>query len=173
MPAGQVEEILALALVFAVHVVGGLMLVWALLDDEQRAGWRRRWGGGGPPAPPSEPDGGGGGGAHAPRPLPLPGGGPSRVRLREPVRAAEGYPRPARRPAHPRHPEREPALPASLALRVSRSEAAQIATRRARYQSSPSCLSFLPSFLPSPWSPPSSLDCASRSSCCTVPRWLE
>lgn len=106
MPPGQVEEIVALALVFVVHVVGGVLLVWALLDAEQRAGWRRRFGGGGgddpPPGPPPPADGGGG----ARAPLPLPDGEPSRVRLREPVRAADGYPRPARRPAHP---ERRPA----------------------------------------------------------------
>ncbi|MDP8967755.1 MAG: hypothetical protein M3N04_04075, partial [Actinomycetota bacterium] len=100
MPAGQTEEIIALALVFVVHVVGLVMLVWALVDAPQRSAWRRRWGWGGgddPPAP-QPPDGGGGGGARAP--LPLPGGRPSRVRLREPVRAAERYPRPARRPQH-------------------------------------------------------------------------
>lgn len=110
MPVGQAEEIFALGLVFVVHVIGGLMLVWALLDEEQRAGWRRRWGGGdgGPDDPSSQPGGGGGGRA----PLPLPGAEPSVVRLREPVRAAEAYPRPPRRPAHPPHPRqprREPA----------------------------------------------------------------
>ena len=106
MPVGQAEEIFALSLVFVVHVVGGLMLVWALLDEEQRAGWRRRWGGGddGPDAPPAQP--GGGGGARAP--LPLPGSDPSRVRLREPVRAAAGYAPPPRRPAHAPQPAPTP-----------------------------------------------------------------
>ena len=42
MPVGQAEEMVALALVFVVHVIGAIMLVWALLDAEQRAGWRRR-----------------------------------------------------------------------------------------------------------------------------------
>jgi len=100
MPAGQVEEIIALTLVFVVHVIGGLLLVWALLDEDQRSGWRRRWGRGpdDPPAP--QPAGGGGTTAR----LPLPGAAPSRVRLREPVRAADRYSRPARRPAHPEQP---------------------------------------------------------------------
>jgi len=108
MPAGQAEEIIALALVFVVHVVGGLLLVWALLDGEQRAGWRRRWGRGGgddrpAPRPPSGP-------ARDRRPpLPLPTTSRSRVRLREPIRAGEVYPRPARRPAHPKQPAPLPA----------------------------------------------------------------
>ncbi len=54
MPAAEAEEIIALALVFVVHLVGGLLLVWALLDADQRAGWRRRWN---PPGPPSHPRG--------------------------------------------------------------------------------------------------------------------
>ncbi len=107
MPAGQAEEIIALALVFAVHVVGGAMLVWALLDGEQRSGWRRRWrGGGGDDGPPDAPPPRGAGDGVGPQ-LPLAGSAPSRVRLREPVSAAERHPRPARRPAHPPQP-REP-----------------------------------------------------------------
>ena len=31
--AAQAEELIALALVFVVHVIGGVALVWALLDD--------------------------------------------------------------------------------------------------------------------------------------------
>jgi hypothetical protein len=111
MPGAEAEEIVALALVFAVHVVGGLMLVWALLDSEQRTGWRRRWGGGGggdPPAPPSPPPGS----PHRAEParpaLPLPVAAASRVRLREPGQVADGYPRPARRPAHEPQPQRAP-----------------------------------------------------------------
>lgn len=105
MPAGQAEEIIALALVLVVHVVGAGMLVWALLDAEQRSGWRRRRHGGGddPPSPPSG-DSDDGGGARVPVGLPLPGGGPSRVRLREPALAAVRYERPSRRPAHPAEP---------------------------------------------------------------------
>lgn len=92
----------ALALVFVVHVVGGLMLVWALLDADQRSGWRRRWNPPGgdedPPAPPSPPSGS----------LPLPVAAASRVRLREAGQLADGYPRPARRPAHEPQPQRAP-----------------------------------------------------------------
>jgi hypothetical protein len=107
----EAEEIIALALVFVVHVAGGVMLVWALIDTEQRAAWRRRWGWGGHgDDPPAEPPSGGGGGTHAPAPspLPLPSGAPSRVRLREPVRAGDAYGRPGRRPAHPERPARVP-----------------------------------------------------------------
>src|SRR5215213_1665470 len=99
----EAEEIIALALVFVVHVAGGVMLVWALIDSEQRAGWRRRWGWGRDDDPPAEPPPGGGGGgakAPAPAPLPLPGSSPSRARLREPARVGDAYERPARRPAH-------------------------------------------------------------------------
>ena len=100
MPVGQAEEILALSIVFAVHVIGGVMLVWGILGDDGREPWRRRW------------RRGGGGGARPPRgPRPSPGGervtlpldeaSGSRVRLREDGRIAEGYRRPARRPEHP------------------------------------------------------------------------
>jgi hypothetical protein len=114
MPVGQAEEIIALALVFVVHVVGGGMLVWALLDADQRSRWRNlprppRGGDDGPPAPPSG-DSDGDGGAHVPV-LPLPGGGPSRVRLREPARVADRYERPPRRPAHPAEPAPHPSVP--------------------------------------------------------------
>jgi|GEM_PF-1404346 len=111
MPAGQAEEITALVLVFAVHVVGALMLVWALLDADQRSGWRKlgrppRGDDDGPPDAP--PPGTGDGGVDPPRtPLPLAASAPSRVRLREAVPAPERYPRPGRRPAHPLQP-REP-----------------------------------------------------------------
>jgi hypothetical protein len=107
MPATEIQEVVALALVLVVHVIGGLLLVWALLDDEQRAGWRRRWGRGGdgrqplPPAPPPTP-------TRAPRELPLTGAEPSRVRLRGPDRLADAHePRP-RRPQHPSQPRRAP-----------------------------------------------------------------
>ncbi len=109
MPAGQAEEVIALALVFAVHVVGGAALVWALFDAEQRDGWRRRWGRGGgddgrdPPPPP--PPRGPGGRAR----LPLEHTARSRVRLREPGRLAAAHPRPARRPRHAPEPSPDPA----------------------------------------------------------------
>jgi hypothetical protein len=116
MPAGQAEEIIALALVFVVHVVGAVMLVWALLDGEQRSAWRRppRPPGGGddkdPPPAPQPPSGGG----RALRPsLPLRDSQPSRMRLREPVRVADAYRRPLRRPGHPpATPAPQPAPPA-------------------------------------------------------------
>jgi hypothetical protein len=105
MPAGEAEEIIALALVFVVHVVGGLLLVWALLDGEQRTGWRRRWGGGdGGEDPPLAPRPPLGGLDDRRRRLPLADAAPSRVRLREPRRAADAYPRPPRRPGHPEQP---------------------------------------------------------------------
>ncbi len=111
MPPGQVEEIIAVALVFVVHVVGAVALVWALLDGDQRDDWRRRWGGGGggggddDPRPPEPPRGGDG----ARPPLPLPGAQPARARLREPRRPADRRTGPARRPAHPPQPPRTPA----------------------------------------------------------------
>ncbi len=113
--AAEAEEVVALALVFVVHLVGGAMLVWALLDERQRAGWRRRWGRGGdgddgPPAapPPRPPDARTPAGPAPAGPLPLPVTTPSGVRLRAPVRVAGGYPRPARRPEHEPQPQRAP-----------------------------------------------------------------
>ena len=110
MPVGELSEILALTLVFVVHVIGGALLVWALLDDETRAGWRRRWRRGGD-EPQDSPQGPRPATAVGP-PLPLPHATPSSVRLREPGRAGDAYPRPARRPAHP--PQPLPGRPARL-----------------------------------------------------------
>ena len=92
---------LALTLVFVVHVIGGALLVWALLDDEARAGWRRRWRrrGDEPQGPPEGPRR-----TTVRPPLPLADSASSPVRLREPGRAGDAYPRPARRPAHPPAP---------------------------------------------------------------------
>ncbi|HEV7806416.1 MAG TPA: hypothetical protein VGO80_11390 [Solirubrobacteraceae bacterium] len=107
MPVNEASEILALTLIFVVHVVGGLMLVWGMLDSESRPGWDPRWWrrddgpDGDPPAPrPSPP----------PRraPLPLPGAAPSDVRLRGEERLRDAYPRPPRRPQREPLPEREP-----------------------------------------------------------------
>jgi hypothetical protein len=105
MPPGQIEEVVALALVFVVHVIGGLALVWALLDDDTRAGWRRRWGRGDDDPRPIAP---------APRPspararpqLPLEAADPSPVRLRGPRRLADAHPAPPRRPEHAPQPAR-------------------------------------------------------------------
>jgi hypothetical protein len=106
-------EIVALSLTLIVHVIGAGVLVWALLDGEG-IDWRSLWprdddggGGGGPKQPSAEPDPGGGGVPLMP-PL-LPDAATSAVRLREPGRIGEGYPRPARRPEHA--PER-PRVPA-------------------------------------------------------------
>ena len=109
LPATEYQEIAALLLVFVVHLIGGVLLVWALLDDDTRAGWRRRWGrgpGGDDPRP--RPP--------APRPAPqvrrpeLPdlGADQSRVRLRGPGRLADAHPRAPRRPDHVPEPARTP-----------------------------------------------------------------
>jgi len=97
MPAGQAEEIIALALVFAVHVVGGVLLVWALLAPRSPSGDGR---------------------ALAP-PLPLRDAEPSRTRLREPVRVADAYERPLRRPGHPPVPPAPRPAPAPARRRRS------------------------------------------------------
>jgi hypothetical protein len=105
-------EIVAIVLTLVVHVLGAGVLVWNLLDGEG-FDWRTLWprdddgGGGGWPEPPSgpEPDGGG-----VPAVPFLPDAAPSAVRLREPGRIGDGYPRPGRRPEHV--PER-PRVPSS------------------------------------------------------------
>jgi hypothetical protein len=104
MPVNEASEILALSLIFVVHVAGGLALVWGMLEGEARPGpwWRRRRGGGpgGPPGDPPPP-------APAERaPLPLADADPSRVRLRDEAPLRDGYERPARRPQ--RAPDRSP-----------------------------------------------------------------
>ena len=106
-------EVVAIVLTVIVHFLGAAVLVAVLLDGE-KIDWRGTLfprdddGGGGPGwEPPVEPGPTGGGGVVTP---PLPDAGPSPVRLREPGRIREGYPRPSRRPAHaPERPVREPA----------------------------------------------------------------
>jgi hypothetical protein len=90
-----------------VHVVGGLMLVWGMLDSGSRPGWDpRRWDRDDgpddePPAPrPTPPP--------ARSPLPLPGALPSSVRLRDERRLGDAHPRPPRRPQREPQPERAP-----------------------------------------------------------------
>jgi hypothetical protein len=103
MPVNEASEILALSLIFVVHVAGGLLLVWGMLDGNSRPGppWRRRRGGGGPGDSPPEPQ------PPASRaPLPLPGSRPSPVRLRDETPLRDGYERPGRRPE--RSPDRSP-----------------------------------------------------------------
>jgi hypothetical protein len=100
-------EVIALGLTALVHVLGAIILVWAMLDGEEEVDWRGWWprddDGRGPDlAPePQAPEGG----------LPLPDAVPSAVRLRTPARLAEAHPRPPRRPDHA--PERtRPRTPA-------------------------------------------------------------
>ncbi len=99
-------EMAAIVLTFVVHVIGAGVLVWALLDaDDVKPSWRDWWPGDrGPDAPdaPPEPSGDG---ERAPI---LPDAVPSAVRMREPGRLGDAKPRPARRPAHPAQPVREP-----------------------------------------------------------------
>ena len=95
MPATEYQEIAALLLVFVVHLIGGVLLVWALLDADTRSGWRRRWGRGGP-------------GDDGPGPQPDLAADQSAVRLRGPGRLADAHPRPPRRPDHVPEPARSP-----------------------------------------------------------------
>ena len=113
MYAGLVElsaemELLAILLTFVVHVIGAGVLVWALIDsDDADAGsWRDWWPrDGNDPEPPVAPQGPSGDGVE--RPV-LPDAQPSPVRLREPGRIAEQYPRRPRRPEHAPEPQRAP-----------------------------------------------------------------
>ena len=112
MPVNEASEILALTLIFAVHVIGGLMLVLGMLDPgarprwDQRGWWPRDDGpDGDPPAPepPAPPPA-----ARHQRPLPLPGAVASDVRLRDERRLRDARPRPPRRPQRGPQPERSP-----------------------------------------------------------------
>jgi hypothetical protein len=108
MGTGPVLAILVLTLV---HFAAFGLLVWHLAGREIfstfRIGPDDRPGGGSDRTTPPEPSDDRGGG------LPLPDAAPAPVRLREPGRIAEGYPRrerrPAREPVTP--PRRSPAAP--------------------------------------------------------------
>jgi hypothetical protein len=103
------EQIAALTLTVVVHVIGAIALIWAMLDrDDRSSGLRGWWPRDDPGDPPPEPGPApSGDGDRAP--LPLSGAAPSPVRLREPGRVGDGYPRPPRRPDHPdRRPARTP-----------------------------------------------------------------
>ena len=108
MPLDEAQEILALTLIFVVHVAGGLMLVWGMLDRGApgrrpwSGWWRRDDGPGDPPEgpPPSPPPGR--------APLPLPDAAPSRVRLRDETPLRDAHPRPSRRPQRLPDPVRTP-----------------------------------------------------------------
>jgi hypothetical protein len=105
------NEILAIVLTFAVHVLAVGALIWHLFrtsgDDGEAPDWRG-WFRDPDAEPPLEPRPSPGRGG-----LPLPDAVPSAVRLREPARLADAHPRPARRPAHTPEPQpqraREPA----------------------------------------------------------------
>ena len=107
MPVDSASEVLALTLIFVVHVVGGLLLVWGMLDSDAGRGLRW-WRGDGPddPPPPDSPP-------PAPparrAPLPLPDAEPSRVRLRDDTPLRDAHPRPPRRPGREPEPGRSPA----------------------------------------------------------------
>jgi hypothetical protein len=100
------KEILAIGITLLVHVLALIALVWTLIaDPEDRPDWRDWWPGDDDDRPVDPTPGPRGGD------LPLPDAVPSARRLREPVPARAGRPRPERRPAHPpeRVPERTPA----------------------------------------------------------------
>ncbi len=107
MPANEAEEILALALIFVVHVAGGLMLVWGMVGSDTRPGWWPRWGRGddGPDDPPPDPQPPP---PPARAPLPLADSVPSTVRLRDQTPLRDAHPRPPRRPSRAPSPARSP-----------------------------------------------------------------
>ena len=108
VPMNEASEIFALTLIFVVHVVGGLMLVWGMIGSGPQ-GWDPRWWrrGDGPDDPPPDP------GPPSSPPvtrsaLPLPSSTPSRVRLRDGKPLRDAHPRPPRRPGRTPRPERSP-----------------------------------------------------------------
>lgn len=107
MPSNEASEILALSLIFVVHIAGGALLIWGMLGADGPR-WRPPWwrGGGGPddPSPDDRPLGP----SPARRPLPLRGAVPSRVRMRDQTPLRDAHPRPARRPSRPPRPVRSP-----------------------------------------------------------------
>jgi hypothetical protein len=106
MSGGVVASILLLTLV---HFAAFVVLFWHLAGREMLSVFRTSTGEGGdgggavdpaPPDPSGDRDGG----------VPLPDASPAPVRLREPGRLADSYPRRPRRPRHaPDAPERVPA----------------------------------------------------------------
>ena len=104
------KELAALALTLGVHVVGAVVVIWALFGED-RIDWRsflwprdgRDDGGGAGRDGDGSPAGPGGRGV-----LPLPDARQAPVRLREPARLADLRPRPERRPAHVPAPEHVP-----------------------------------------------------------------
>ncbi len=108
MSGGVIASILLLTLV---HFAAFGILFWHLAGGEMlsmfRTSPREDGDGGGPNAPaPPDPSGDRDGG------IPLPDADQAPVRLREPGRLADAYPRRPRRPEHaPDAPERAPAEP--------------------------------------------------------------
>jgi hypothetical protein len=103
-------EVAAIALTFAVHVLGAAILIVGMFDeDTDRFGWwpRTRRGDDGPPPPPPPPRLG-------PDGLPLPDAEQSPRRLRDPHRGPLRRRRRRVRPAREPLPERTPA-PATTA----------------------------------------------------------
>lgn len=92
----------ALLLILVVHLIGSVVLIWAIFSgDDEKPDWRGWWrGDDDEPDQPRAPDPRGGLG------VPLPDAEQAVARLREPGRLADCYERPARRPA--REPERAP-----------------------------------------------------------------
>ncbi len=107
MAFNEAQEILALTLIFVVHVAGGVMLVWGMFGRETRPPWPRWWrrddGPSDPPPSPRPPSPHG-----ARRSLPLPGAQPSDVRLRDETPLRDAHPRPPRRPSRSPQPVRSP-----------------------------------------------------------------
>jgi len=96
----------AILLTVVVHFLGAIVLIWAMAGKETFAIFRtaKDDGDGGigrDVDPPVQPGRGPAGG------LPLPDAEPAPVRLREPGRIGEGYPRRPRRPQHAPAPARE------------------------------------------------------------------
>ena len=96
----------ALLLTFVVHVVGVVVLIWAIVaGQDERPDWRSWWYGDDDDDPePVQPKPGGDG-------LPLPDAAQSRARMRERGRLADRYPAPERRPARGRHQPRRAGPP--------------------------------------------------------------
>jgi hypothetical protein len=95
----------ALLLILVVHVIGSIVLIWALFTaQDPRPDFRSWWRGDDgpdPPAPPRPPRGPSG------DDVPLPDAEQAPARLRQRGRLADRYPAPSRRPT--REPAREPA----------------------------------------------------------------
>lgn len=102
-------ELISITVIFVVHVLGAVALVWAMLDDRGWSALKDWWPRDDPPPPDDDPRDDGDGPGGLPADLPMPTASPSPVRLREPGRIGDAKPRPGRRPEH--EPGREPVRP--------------------------------------------------------------